>query len=145
MMRARLKRFVDDARGVATLEFALLGVVFILMFLLAAFAWRVTQTAGAVSDAAAEAARAASLALGDGGDAEAVASASLLDAGVPCVALGVAVSGGSTGGAGSVVQTVSVSVSCEVALSDLAPLQVPGNQQFESTHTEVIDVYIGGV
>lgn len=134
----------SDDRGVATLEFALLAFVFILMFMLATYAWRVTQTVGDVSDAAAEAARAASLALGDAADADAIAHASLLSAGVACGALSVSVTGGSTAAAGATAQTVSVRVACEVALSDLAPLGVPGTQNIEATHTEVIDVYIGG-
>lgn len=142
-VNARVNAVKDD-RGVATLEFALLAVVFVLMFMLATYAWRVTQAVGDVSDAAAEAARAASLALGDEAEAEAVANASLTAAGVACGAVFVIVSGGSTAAGGATVQTVSVSVECVVPLADLARIGVPGTQHIEATHTEVIDVYIGG-
>ncbi len=137
---------LGDERGIATLELALLAGVFILMFMLSAYAWRSVQAVSNVSDAAAEAARAASLGT-DGSanaEAEAAAQASLIDAGTSCASMSIVVTDGATTTGSTTAETVTVRVDCTVELSDLAAIGGPGSQEVSATHTEIVDVYRGG-
>jgi len=127
-----------DESGSAALELALLGIFVIMGFLLVSFGWRYHHTVGAVNDAAAEAARAASLrnpadfaAAADSAAQESLASMSFLCGGRTVNA---------AGGSGSVTATVT----CDVPISDLTLLGIAGVITIEATETEVVDRYRGG-
>lgn len=127
-----------DESGSASLELALLGIFVIMGFLLVSFGWRYHHTVGAVNDAAAEAARAASLrnpsefsAAADAAAQESLASMTFLCGGRTV---------NTTGGSAAVTTTVT----CSVPISDLTLLGVGGAITIEATETEVVDRYRGG-
>jgi len=119
--------------------------------LLVSFAWRLTQARADVADAAAEAARAASLvfeAEADG-EAKAAAAASLESATLLCSPLSVATT--VSGGAGFEVDpttqapgTVQVTVNCGVDLSDVSGIAGVGSMTMTAEAIEVIDIFRGG-
>lgn len=137
------RRHADDRRGVLSLEFVLVVVGVLGALMLVAAAWRLGQTRGEMRDAAAEAARAASLLqhpLAAADAAERVALATLGRREVRCSELGVSADVGlfRPGGA------VSVRIRCVTRLEDLALLRVPGSVMLEVTATEVVDRRRGG-
>lgn len=132
-----------DRRGVLSLEFVLVVVSVLGALMLVAAAWRLGQTRGELRDAAAEAARAASLVQHprDAADAaEGVVAAGLGRREVRCAELAVTadVMALSPGG------TVSVGIRCVTRLEDLTLLRVPGSVVLEVTATEVVDRRRGG-
>ena len=132
-----------DTRGVLSLEFVLVVVGVLGALMLVAAAWRLGQTRGDMRDAAAEAARAASLvqhprAAADA--AEQVVLASLGRRQVRCSELGITADVASLRPGGS----VSVRVRCVTRLEDLALLRVPGSVVLDAAATEVVDRRRGG-
>lgn len=97
---------------------------------------------GDVSDAAAEAARAASM--GNVTDIEAAAqdaaSSALEVGGLLCQSVDVTTALRTVSG----LQAVDVSVTCVLRLGDLAEIGVPGTQRVTGRHVAVIDQYRGG-
>ncbi len=133
----------EDTRGVLSLEFVLVVVGVLGALMLVAAAWRLGQTRGEMRDAAAEAARAASLlqnprAAVDA--AERVALATLGRREVRCSELSVSTDAGFLRPGGA----VSVRIHCVTRLEDLALLRVPGSVALEVTATEVVDRHRGG-
>lgn len=130
-------------RGSLAVEFAIVVMPTLLIFsLLLGYAARVSEMNGRVDSAASEAVRAASLRghVGDAAeDAEAVAKANLERTAVPCMTVVVAVDTSDFRPGG----TVTVTVSCAVAMTDLNLLGVPASKTFRSTRVEVIDTYRG--
>ena len=135
-------RWRSHERGSASVEFVVIAPIFFLGFLsIVVLAGRVGQASNDVRSAAHEAARAASLS-GTAGDAVVnateMANANLASAGVAC-------NGGSTVN----VDTsnfipggwVTVTVSCETPLGDLAALSLPGSRTHTQSASEVIDVF----
>ena len=132
-------RLRDESGSVAT-EMVLLTPLLILMLL---FVVAIGRLAGArldVDGAAAQAARAASIAR-DATSATAMAqqaaTAALGGDHVTCVDLTVETNTAQFAPGGS----VAVTVTCTVALSDLTGLRLPASEAISSTATSVIDVY----
>jgi hypothetical protein len=131
-----------DERGEGALEAAIFGVAMVTLIMFAVLAGRLGAAKGDVESAARDAARAASLTGTPGqaaGDARARATASLAErnrtcSGGPSVAVD---TGNFTAGG-----TVSVTVSCNVAVADLGFFV--GSRNVRATAVEVIDTYRGG-
>ena len=126
-----------------SLEFVLVVVGVLGALMLVAAAWRLGQTRGEMRDAAAEAARAASLrqhpvAAADA--AERVALATLGRRQVRCSELDVWTDVGALRPGGS----VSVRIRCVTRLEDLTLLRMPGSVALDVTGTEVVDRRRGG-
>ena len=133
----------SDRRGVLSLEFALVVVGVLGALMLVGAAWRLGQTRGEIRDAAAEAARAASLRQypsAASGAAERVALAALDRHQVRCSGLNVRTDVTDLHPGGS----VSVTIRCVTRLEDLTLLGVPGSVTLEVTGTEVVDRRRGG-
>jgi Flp pilus assembly protein TadG len=130
----------DD--GTLAVEAAVVAPALLVLMLLVVYAGRAAQADADVRSAAARAARAASLA-GDPAAAEAaavtIATANLATAGIDCRTVDLAVTAQVRAGG-----TVTVTVGCEVANTDLALLAVPGTRWSSATATQVVDTYRGG-
>jgi Flp pilus assembly protein TadG len=128
--------------GMLATELAIVMFVWLLgCVALVVFAGRVAQAEGDVQSAAQEAARAATL-TGSPGQAQTVArdvaAANLTEAGVACTGtpqVQVDISDYTPGG------YVTVTVICTANFADIVYLNVPGTRDFQSTATEIIDVY----
>ena len=126
-----------------SLEFALVVVGVLGALMLLAAAWRLGQTSGEMRDAAAEAARAASLrqqprAAADA--AERIARESLERRSVRCSEFNVAADVSALRPGGS----VAVGIRCVTRLEDLTLLRMPGSVTLEATAVEVVDRRRGG-
>ncbi|MCY3785498.1 MAG: pilus assembly protein [bacterium] len=134
---------LSDRRGVLSLEFALVVVGVLGALMLVAASWRLGQTRGEMRDAAAEAARAASLRQHPPAATEAaerVALATLGRRAVRCSGLDVRTDVRALRPGGS----VSVTIRCVTRLEDLTLLRMPGSVRLEATATEVVDRRRGG-
>jgi|GEM_PF-1306368 len=149
--RQERSRWGRDESGLASLELAFLAGVMIGGVLLVSFAWRLTQARADVADAAAEAARAASLVNEADADEAArnAAAASLETATLLCSPMDVATT--TSGGSGFEVDpttqapgTVVVTISCGVDLSDVSGFAGVGSMTMTAESTEVIDSFRGG-
>ena len=128
--------------GMLATELAIVMFVWLLgCVALVVFAGRVAQAEGDVQSAAQEAARAATL-MGSPSRAEStarqVAADNLVESGVACTGaprIDVDITDFVPGG------YVTVTVACTTDFADIAYLNVPGTRDFESTATEIIDVY----
>ncbi|MEU9044530.1 MULTISPECIES: TadE family protein [unclassified Kitasatospora] len=133
-------------RGSASLELAILAPVIFGMLLIIVAAGRVHLAHNVVDDAARNAARAASLER-DGTSARAaavrVAQQTFQDQNLTCSGLTVTVP--TTGFAAPLgtPSSVTVSVRCTVALSDVAFPGLPGSTTASSSFTSSIDAYRG--
>jgi Flp pilus assembly protein TadG len=121
--------------GVAT-ELAVVTPALVVLVLFVVFAGRIAQAHHDVMQAAAEGARDASLTRT--GDADATVRATvernLAAAGVGCRDLAVVVTGG---------PSVRVDVRCDVDLTGVATLGLPGHRTVTASADEVVDVYRG--
>jgi Flp pilus assembly protein TadG len=130
-------------KGGAAIELVLVTPLLLLFVLVAVAFGRLANARLQVNDAASQAARAASIAR-DPGTASAAAHrtavASLAGHRLTCqrVAVTIDTSAFHPGGA------VTARITCTVALADLAPLPVPGQETVQATATSPIDVYRGG-
>ena len=131
-----------DHDGTLAVEAAIVAPVLLVLMVLVVYAGRAASTDADVRSAAARAARAASL-TGDPVAAEVaateIASANLATAGIVCATTDIRVAADIRAGG-----TVTVTVGCEVANTDLALLAVPGSRWSTATATQVIDTYRGG-
>lgn len=137
------RRAAADVRGVLSLEFVLVVVGVLGALMLVAAAWRLGQTRGEMLDAAAEAARAASLRQHPSAAATAaedVVLAALGRSDVRCSELDVRTDAGLLHPGGS----VSVTIRCVTRLEDLTLLRMPGSVALDVTGTEVVDRRRGG-
>jgi len=130
-------------RGSISVELAVVAPALVVLLLLVVFAGRVADTDAQVTRAAGAAARAASLRqhpADAAADAETTAAANLAAAGVTCdpLEVDVDVSDFRAGG------TVAVTVTCTVAMSEMALLGVPGTRTSVARAVEHIDQYRGG-
>lgn len=119
----------------------LLMPVLLVALMFVVVAGRVGNTMGEVTGASRDAARAASQASSFGAAEQAAldtAAATLANRDVECANLAVTLDPTLMFEAGG---RVSVTVRCEVRLSDLALPGLPGHRAVESTSTEVIDTY----
>jgi Flp pilus assembly protein TadG len=140
-MKHRVSSDQDD--GSVTLELAIVTPALLLILLLVIAAGRLSSAHGQTEEAARDAARAASLARDSSSaqaNAEAAARASLADQHLSCASLSVSINGNYDSPAGTPA-AVTATVGCQVALSDLAPLPVPGSRQVTASYTSVLDTY----
>lgn len=129
-------------RGSATLELAILAPGLILLLALLTYAGRHAVADGTVDQAAADAARAASLQRGPSAGRSAaidVARASLHDQGLSCVDVVVAVDTSEFGAVAGLRGRVSVTVTCPLKVADL-PLTLPA-VNVTSTAVSPVDTY----
>ena len=135
-----LRHRLSGDTGSVTVELVLVTPLFILFLLFVVALGRLASSRIDVSGAAAQAARAASIAR-DPGDAtaaaEQTATAALADENITCANLAVSTntSGFVAGG------TVSVTITCHVDLADLAGLRLPASTAVTSTAVSSIDTY----
>ncbi len=138
--RARRRSPPDGQEGFLALELAIVTPVVIVMLLVVVAFGRVTQGRAVVDQAAAAAARAASLADGPGQariDAEAVAEETLAQAGLSCTRTSVELDTRDLRPGGRVTATVH----CLVDLSALAMAGVPGTLHLDSSATCPLETY----
>lgn len=129
----------DD--GGMSAELAVLAPALVLCMLFVVFAGRLGQAQQDVTQAAAEAARAASLARGPQMVVvTGIVRRNLAAAGVDCDELSVDTSSTDWRPGGS----VRVDVRCDVDLADVAGLGLPRHRSVEAHAVEVIDTYRGG-
>ena len=130
----------DD--GTLAVEAAIVAPVLLVLMLLVVYAGRAAAADADVRSAAARAARAASL-TGDVASAEVAASdialANLATAGIACTTTDIRVAADMRARG-----SVTVTVGCQVANTDLAMLAVPGTRWSTATATQVVDTYRGG-
>jgi Flp pilus assembly protein TadG len=130
-------------RGSASVEVAVIAPAFVILLLLVVFAGRAAGTDSQVTRAAGAAARAASLRQHPddaAADARTTASENLASAGISCERLDIDVDLAHFRAGG----TVGVTVACQVSMSDMALLGVPGSRTSTSTATEYVDRYRSG-
>ncbi|MFE4512677.1 TadE/TadG family type IV pilus assembly protein [Kitasatospora sp. NPDC056783] len=139
----RLQRGGED-RGALSLELAVLFPVLLVLLALVVVAHRVSQAGIVVDSAARAAARAASLER-DGATARskavAVANSTLADQGIRCVSSSVDVPTGGFQAPLGTPATVTVTVVCNVNLSDAAFPGAPGTKTLRSSFSSPIDPY----
>lgn len=129
--------------GSLSLELVLVTPVLVALMVFVVFAGRLGQASADVTHATAQAARAASL---QGRPATATASAqqaaaaNLTASGVDCARIDVAVDTSRFAPGG----TVAVTVTCTVALDDLAGIGPPVDRALSATAIEVVDAFRGG-
>jgi Flp pilus assembly protein TadG len=127
-------------RGSAAVEITLLAPLLVLLWLLVVFLYRVTEAQAVISDAAHQAARAASIAPSPAtatAQARQAADTALSGRGLACQQFTVTVGLGGFRPGG----TVRATVTCTTGLSDLALLAVPGSRTLSASFTSVIDTY----
>lgn len=131
-------------RGSATLELAVLAPALLALLGLVIGAGRIEVAAGAVEQAAASAAREASIARTPAAaraGAEQAADDSLRNQGITCGALAVTVdTGGFAVPVGQPAQ-VQVSLACSLALSDLGVPGMPGTKTLRAQAASPLDRY----
>jgi Flp pilus assembly protein TadG len=129
-----------NERGSVTVELVLVTPLLILLLLFVVALGRLASARIDVNGAAAQAARAASIARDPesaSSAAKQTATAALADDHVTCANLAVATdtSGFSAGG------TVAVTITCNVDLADLAGLQLPASTAISARSVSVVDTY----
>ena len=137
---AGVGRALRDERGAVATELVLLTPLLILMLLFVVALGRLAGARINVDGAAAQAARAASIATTPGGAtaaAQQAAAAALGSDHVNCATLQIATDTARFAPGGS----VTVTVTCAVALSDLSGLRLPVTESISSTAASVIDTY----
>ena len=137
-MRQRPRR--RDERGSATVELVILAPLLVLLLLFVVALGRLAGSRIDVGAAAAQAARAASIARSPqaaSASARQTAASALASQHVTCVNLDVSVDTSDFVPGGS----VAVSVSCSVALSDLTGLNLPATETVAGRSVEPIDAY----
>ncbi len=133
-------RALRDERGAVATELVLLTPLLILMLLFVVALGRLAGARIDVDGAAAQAARAASIATTPAqatAAAQQSAAAALGSDHVTCATLQVATDTARFAPGGS----VTVTVTCAVALSDLSGLRLPVTEQVSSTAASVVDTY----
>lgn len=141
-MTSLLRRLRRDERGSVATELTLLVPMLITLLLFVVVCGRLADSRLRVDDAAHQAVRAATLARSSiqaSGDAHATAHAALAQAGVRCRNLAVSahLAGMQPG------STATVTVTCDIELSDLAMLGIPGHTTAKATASSVVDQWRG--
>lgn len=133
---------IGGQRGMAATEILLITPLLVVLLLFVAFGGRLVQARGDVDSAARDAARAATLARSApdaAAAAHAAAAAALVDGVAPCEPLTVDVDTGGFVPGGR----VTVTVSCQLQLADLALLGVPGTRTMTRRAISPIDSFRG--
>lgn len=135
-------QLVREECGSATTEFVLLAPLLLFMLLFMVFCGRLADTSQRINDVAHQAARAASQARTPAAattDAHLTAQRALASVGVICQSLSVqADTRGLRPGS-----TMTVTVACEVGLSDLTLLGVPASTSLRASSASVVDLHRG--
>ena len=138
--RSRVRGCLRDERGAVATELVLLTPLLIVLLLFVVALGRLAGARINVDGAAAQAARAASIATTPAeasAAAQQTATAALGSDHVTCATLQVTTNTARFAPGGS----VSVTVSCSVALSDLTGLRLPASEDVTSSAISVIDTY----
>jgi Flp pilus assembly protein TadG len=139
---ARSGRRPQRERGSATAELVLLTPLLILFVLFIVGLGRLSHARALVNDAAAQAARAATLQYLSPGQATAAAqqtaSDALASAGVACASRSTRVDTGNDHPGG----TVTVTLACRVDLSTVTAAGFPGSETLTASFTSPIDTYV---
>ena len=142
-IRHRPRAWADE-RGSAAVELVILTPVLILFLLLYLGFGRITRAGQLVDDAAAQAARAATLNYLDPGQAQAAAekaaTQALTASGLACADDQITVQTGDDRPGGS----LTVHVSCRAVLSQAVAAGLPGSVTLTASSTSPIDVYVPG-
>jgi Flp pilus assembly protein TadG len=136
----RPPREARDERGTVSLELVLVTPLLILLLLFVVTLGRLASARIDVNGAAAQAARAASIARDPESAtnaAQETATAALADDHVTCANLQVATDTGGFSPGG----TVAVTVTCSVDLADLAGLRLPASTAISARSVSVVDTY----
>lgn len=137
-----IRRARGESGAIAPLELALVTVPVLAVIMFIVLAGRLVVADGTLDGIAHYGAREAARAR-SAGDAGAAASsavdADLAAAGLPCEGTDVEVDTGNFRAGG----TVAVRVRCEVRLSDLGPLPLPGTRTMESRAVATVDQFRG--
>jgi Flp pilus assembly protein TadG len=133
----------DERGSTAPLELVLLAIPFLSVMMLIVFAGRVVRVDGTLDGVAHYAALRAAQAR-SAPDADSVAQTAVADdlAGssrLPCETTDIVVDTSDFGSGG----TVEVRVSCQVRLSDLGPLPIPGTRVVTARSVAAVDVFRG--
>ncbi|MEU9033364.1 TadE/TadG family type IV pilus assembly protein [Streptomyces sp. NPDC048352] len=140
----RLLALARQDRGSETIAAAIVTPLLIMLLCLAIAGGRIV-TSGAKIDAAAEdAARAASISRTYGAaqsEASAAAARSLDDQGLHCASSSTSVDVSGLAVPIGQVGTVTVTITCTVAMADLLLPGVPGSKTLTSTFTSIVDAY----
>ncbi len=137
---------MTDERGAAAVELVLIVPALMMMVLFAVAGGRVALAHGSVQQAAAAAARTASIARTAGEahtTSQAVATATLANQGLQCTTSTVSVDTSGFASAVGTVASVTATVSCTVRLSDLSVPGLPGTVVVTETVTSPLDTYRG--
>jgi Flp pilus assembly protein TadG len=129
-------------QGSAALELTLITPVLVVLLLFVAAGGRAVAARGDVDAAARDAARAASItrdAATAQAHARAAAAAAVGEGAAPCARLAIDVDTGDWRPGGA----ITVSVTCDLRLADLALLRVPGVRTVTATASAPLDVYRG--
>jgi Flp pilus assembly protein TadG len=140
MTRARLGRLRSDESGSVALELVLLTPLLLLMLLFVVALGRMVSARMEVDGAAAQAARAASIARDPAtavAMAQQTATTALGSDHVTCGHLSVTTDTADFTPGGQ----VAVTVTCTVDLADLVGLRLPASETLSSTSTSVLDTY----
>lgn len=131
-------------RGSASAQFVLLTPVLVLFLLFFLGIGRLTHARALVDDAAAQAARAATLSYLEPGQAAAAAqqaaTAALAEGGLSCASDTVTVDTGNDRPGGS----ITVQLACHVTLSQAVAAGFPGSATITASFTSPVDVYVPG-
>lgn len=133
---------MKDERGAASVEMVLVTPILVVLMLLAVAGGRLASTRAEVDAAARDSARAASLARSPGvaeRDGRAAAEATLADRGLSCSNLTVTIDTADFRPGGVVATTVA----CDVDLSDLTGLGLPGARTVSARFAETVDTFRG--
>ncbi|MFJ1974092.1 TadE/TadG family type IV pilus assembly protein [Streptomyces sp. NPDC087903] len=142
--RARWVRRLCSDEGSAAVEAAIILPLLIMFLCLAIAGGRIVTSGSKIDSAAQDAAREASIhrtAASAQSAAQAAAAESLGDQGIACARTSVRIDTGGLSVQVGQVGTVTVTVTCTVALSDLLLPGVPGTRTLASTATSVVDQY----
>ena len=140
LVRPSLRRALHDEAGAVATELVLLTPLLILLLLFVVALGRLAGARINVDGAAAQAARAASIATTPAEATAAAQQTAVVALGsdhVTCATLEVATDTARFTPGGS----VTVTVTCAVSLSDLTGLRLPASEQVASSATSVIDTY----
>ena len=135
---------VGDERGSATLELVVWAPGLLLVIGMLVVAGRVNAAHATVEQAAVEAARAASIARAAGtasARADAAATQSLAAQSLQCRSVGVRTDLSGFAAPPGQAAAVTATVSCDVRLSDLAVLGLPGTRTVTRTATSGLDTF----
>jgi Flp pilus assembly protein TadG len=136
----------SDQRGSVAVETAILLPVFLLLIALATVVGRLAIATNAVTLAAHDAARAASMSRDEDTAHERaieVARTTLADQGLPCQRLVVSPDTSQFARSVGTPASVEVTVVCDIALRDIAVAGLPGNRQVSATFVSPVDTWRG--